>query len=1703
MAVESNGFARLLERFESRALYTKQKGSLFEHAVKVYLKNEPKYRDELENVWLWEEWREVGGGDEFDPGHDYGVDLVARRKTGETIAIQAKFYDKGTSLPRNRLESFVSRLGTKQFDEGILVATVPTTAAASDLLREQSKTVHTITLHDLERSRVNWDEFFRNDRVELTPRQQLRDYQEAAVKDVLKGFKGADRGKLIMACGTGKTLTSLRLAEKMVGRGGLMLFLVPSLNLVSQTLRAWTQQAEIPLHSFAVCSDTQVGKRRGNGDPDDIDLHELEYPATTKAKSLGQALAQRMDDRHMRVVFGTYHSIDVIREAQKKYGMPKIDLLICDEAHRTTGRHVKGDEDEAAFMRVHNDAFIGAEKRLYMTATPKIWADNQKQRAENAEQVLYSMDDETQFGRTFHHLSFSDAVNKYQVLCDYRVVVLEVDEHEVAKHLQGKLAEDNSLVVDDAGKILGCWRALAKIDGKGRFADDPQPMRRAVAYAPVIDSLRVRGAPKASSTSGESNGSRLGPRKHFLGSRQYSDQFQAVVDEFRASEGKGNGTIDSDLKVHCEHVDGSMGAFEKNEKLDWLGAEPEPNTCRMLSNVRCLSEGVDVPALDAVLFLSPRKSIVEVVQTVGRVMRKAPGKRLGYVVIPVVVPFNADPNEVLDKNPAYEVVWEVLRALRAHDDKFEAMINRIDYEGRDDEKLIILRGLDRLPSLTGKRKSADKSHVADSAERARGSYTIGEDGKALRGEQGELQLIIQTAEKWDRALMARIVEKCGTRLYWSVWASDIAKIANTHVSRLTAILGRSSNREERAAFDEFLGELQRDINESISREEAIEMLAQHLVTRPVFEALFKDYQFENQNPVARAMNRVLATLEPHRLTKESAVLEAMYEAVRRRAEDTRTAKGRQALLAELYDKFFRSAFPKLSERLGIVYTPVEVVDFIIQSVDQVLAREFAASLAAEGVHILDPFVGTGTFITRLLQSGLISKERLAAKYSKEIHANEIVLLAYYIAAINIESAFYEAAGTGRYEPFPGICLTDTFNVGTDKGQQALALDDNSRRLRKQRQLDIRVVMANPPYSAGQDSANDFNANLKYPELDERIAATYAANSTATRSGSLYDSYIRALRWASDRIRDAGVIGFVTNAGWIDSNSADGLRKCLAEEFSSIYVFHLRGNQRTSGERSRREGGKIFGGGSRAPIAISLLVKNPKSKVRGEIFFHDIGDYLTREEKLRRIAELGSANGIAAGSGWIRIAPNGHHDWVNQRDTAFAEYISIETANGAVGLFANHSSGLLTARDAWCYNYSERELRRNIGRSVRFYNAEVKRWADATPKQRSDGLARFITIDPTKFSWDRQQRKDVERLRRYRETEDGYRVSLYRPFTRQHVYFARSMNNCVYRLPELFPAPDSENRVICLSEGGGKVAFSVLIADSMPSRHMVDIEGTQCFPLYLYEPVEDGDGASDQDHADSQGVLNLGSGGAKSRSSRQGATGRLTKDGQYHIREAITDEALARFREVYPGERIEKNDLFYYTYGLLHSEDYRGRYANNLSKELPRIPAVKRFDDFRVFTEAGEELAKLHLRFDAAKPYPADIEYAKKRSELTDEDYRVIRMRFGKPSGVAGSQNGSDLEGKWDRTTVLYNDMIKVREIPLEAYDYVVNGKSAIEWVMERQAVTTDKTTGIVNDANAWAAEQGNPKYPLELLLRVITVSLETRRIVRALPVLKV
>lgn len=1663
----------ILAHYRQVSQTEREKGTYFEELICTYLRYEATYADLYSDVWMFNDWAKQHP--EFNiSAKDTGIDLVARtRGSNEYHAIQCKCYAEDYRLQKKDIDSFFTASGQKPFAHRVIVTTTNLWSDnAEAALINQQPAVTKIDLHDLESSQIEWEHYSveqsqANQAPVLRPKFDPRDHQKTAINAVKAGLATADRGKLIMACGTGKTFTSLKIAEQLAGKGKRVLFLVPSLSLLSQTLTEWTQQSKTPLHNFAVCSDSDVGKKRKKDD-DVVQTfaHELRYPATTKADRLAIEMTKRHDNAHMSVVYSTYHSIDVISKAQHQHGLADFDLIICDEAHRTTGSKFT-DESESNFVKVHDAEFIKATKRLYMTATPRIFGDAAKIKEEQGEVALFSMDNEQHYGKILHTINFSEAVSR-GLLCDYKVIVLTVDAEHISSRLQSLLAdENNALKVDDAAKIIGCWKALSKQSAQDDFDDDSNPMQRAVAFCQVIEA----GSAKA--------------KTHKVSSKQISGMFQEVVEAYQeAEEQQGN----QHATLHCEasHIDGGMNASAKEQQINWLKAQPPENTCKILSNVRCLSEGVDVPALDAVLFLTPRNSQVDVVQSVGRVMRKAKGKERGYVILPVVIPSGMEPSEALNDNKTYKVVWEVLQALRSHDDRFDATINKLDLIGADNKKMEVIAISDDVQK---RQDSSAKNNKKGSG--AKGSFGIGEPEAAYQPEQVQMQFEVGEIE---RALYAKIVKKCGNRNHWESWANDIASIANTHITRIRTIVSDESNTLEVAAFNGFVDELRDDLNDSITDEEVIEMLAQHLITKPVFDALFEGYSFANNNPVSQAMQQVLDILQAHRLDKEADTLEKFYDSVKIRADGINNAEGKQKIVVELYDKFFRNAFPRMTERLGIVYTPVEVVDFIIHSVNDLLQQEFGQTLGSEGVHILDPFTGTGTFVTRLLQSGLISKDQLAHKYKNEIHCNEIVLLAYYIAAINIESVYHALinetesnddveVGENAYEPFEGICLTDTFQLYEKDDLISDRLADNSDRRTRQKNLDIRVIMGNPPYSAGQNSANDNNANISYTGLDNRIRDTYAARSTATNKNALYDSYIRAIRWASDRVGDCGVVGFVTNAGFLEANTADGLRKCLVDEYSSIYVFHLRGNQRTQGEQSRKEGGKIFGSGSRAPIAITLLVKNPNAKESGKIYFHDIGDYLTQKEKLERIECFASTKGITKNKAWQPIFPDQHGDWLSQRDDSFYDHIVLgDKKTDASKLFDNYSNGLKTQRDTWCYNFSSAKTSENMRCMIRFYNSQLEsfnyEYTNLDTKVRAKKVDAFINNDPSEISWTYNLKESLAKNIKLTLDCKSVSQSLYRPFSKQYLYFNRSFNERVYQIPHIFPSGHkTENLVIGISGNGAK-SFTAIISDTLPDIQL-QFNG-QSFPLYLYEKTEN----DTIDFGDSGDMF-------AEKSEVKSEDGYTRKDG-------ISDEGLAHFQQAYPSESFNKEDIFYYVYGLLHSSDYRERYADNLSKELPRIPCVKTVKDFWLFSQAGRDLAELHINYETVDKYPVTLDCGKRTiNQLSDDEFRVTQMKRPKIKNDEGKSVN-------DNSTVIYNHAITVRDIPVEAYDYVVNGKAAIEWVIERQCVKTDKKSGIVNDANDWAIDtMNNPKYPLELLQRVITVSLETNTIVNGLPALDI
>lgn len=1599
-----DGFDKILAQLRAASTSKSNQGTMMERLIKQFLLVSPLYSRVYDKVWLWTEF--PYNGDQ----HDLGIDLVAhiRGEDDGYCAVQVKFYDETHAVQKADVDTFLSASGKPfyiggvpvYFQQRLLVSTTDKwSETANNTIIGQRPPVNRIRLKDLRDSGIDWDSFTLDsiESMKQAPKKQPRPHQREAIKSVLSGFAEHDRGKLIMACGTGKTLTGLKIAEGLTQGKGNVLVLVPSISLLNQTLSEWAAQCAYPYTVYGICSDPKASKITED------EIIDTMVPATTDVDTLIRQFAD-CDSNTLQLFFSTYQSINVVHDFQQKTGV-LFDLVICDEAHRTTGVTLAG-EDDSNFVRVHDNEYINAAKRLYMTATPRIYADGSKQKAKDNSALLCSMDDESIYGPEFYRLSFSDAVSQ-GLLSDYKVIVLAVDEDFVSRSLQKQLTDaNNELTLDDAVKIVGCMNGLAKkthFPGEDDyFANDPQPMRRAVAFTQTIDQ-----------------------------SKKFVAMFEEIQALYKINTSDGNSQT-----VELKHVDGKTNALERKNRIDWLKQDAGEDTCRVLSNARCLSEGVDVPALDAVMFLNPRKSIVDIIQSVGRVMRKSEGKKYGYIILPIGIPAGVEPEVALANNEKYRIVWDVLQALRAHDDRFNNTINRIELNKNKPDNISII-------GVTGFDEDGNTNGINGNGN--------GYDGSQLAFDMTELN-------QWKDNIYAKIVKKCGSRQYWETWAKDIAEIAARHITEIKVLIEQP---EIAPKFEAFLDGLRHNLNPSIGKEDAIEMLAEHLITKPVFDALFENYSFLQSNPVSRIMQNMLDVLHDNALEKEQETLDKFYASVQERAKGIDNAEGKQKIIIELYEQFFKNALPKQTERLGIVYTPVEVVDFIIQSVEYVMQQRFGHSISNMGVHILDPFTGTGTFIVRLLRSGIIKSEDLLYKYTSEIHCNEIVLLAYYIAAVNIEETYHELSQSENYVPFNGIVLTDTFElaerVGTREGEADTSVfQPNADRATKQMQTPIQVIIGNPPYSVGQKSGNDNNQNVSYEHLEKAIANTYVANSKAALKRNAYESSVMAIRWATDRISENGIVAFVTNGSFVNSNAHDGFRKCLLNEYNSVYCFDLRGDQRIQGEASRKEGGKIFGSGSRARIAIIVLVKKKGLKKDGYVRYYDIGDYLSRNEKLQIIKDFGSVKDVP----WKYVTPDENNDWLNHRNPAFSNFVVLgdKKKRDKVSYYAdNYAMGLSTNRDVWIYSFSKECT--NATRMIEFYNAELDRCE--TEYQNVLSHQHFSNIDDLKktvytncksndshnISWSAGLLNRF--LKGKRILPDAImRTVMHRPFTKEYCYFNTDIIERPSKWESFFPNEGMENYVICVSGSPLKRPFCTLMTDCIQDLHL--LENSQCFPLYVYEKEE------------SKEIAQL--------SFENMTEGESIK---WHKRYAITDAILSKFRSIY-GDRVTKDDIFYYIYAVFQSKGYIAEYVTNLSKEMPRIPMLAHFPEY---VRIGRALADLHLHYE--KPVTAaEIGVT---VDMRTEDYTIVdKMRFGK--------------GK-DKSIIEYNPYITIRDIPAAAYDYIVNGKSAIEWIVEQYAVTTDKASGIVNDPNTYAGG----KYVFDLLLSIISVSLKTQELITQLP----
>lgn len=1597
--------SEILEKYREIAFSTRDLGTRFEELMARYLITDPTFASKIQSVVPWNRFH---ARSEFSKG-DVGIDLVAKTKDGEYWAVQCKLYDEKHRVTKHDMDTFLSTSGRQLHDEEgnktsfaqrMIIATTDNWGFnATEVTKGQTIPVVMVTLEILRNAPVKWEEIEEGVHGKSARKEKysLREHQKEALDKALIHYKDNDRGRMTMACGTGKTFTSLKIAESLVNRigkkKGLILFLAPSIALVGQTLREWIHNFEDEINPIAVCSDPKVTKKRTQDDVGET-VEDLGMPATTDPQKI---ISQYQSASNTTVVFSTYQSIDSIINAQKA-GLPEFDVIVCDEAHRTTGAIIN-DEDESYFTKVHSNDNLAAKKRLYMTATPRLYGVKGKEDAAKESVVLCSMDDDEIYGKEFYKITFGKAV-ELGLLSDYKVLILTAKAEDVPEIFKThRTGESNEIDIDTDCKIWGSLNALAKklVFDDTLLRTDPGEMKSTIIFSRMIKR-----------------------------SKKLTVRFNQMAEHPMRP-----------IKLKAEHIDGSMNAMKRDGLLHWL--KQDEGYCKALSNVRCLSEGVDVPALDSVIFMDSKGSLVDVVQSVGRVMRRAPHKKYGYIIIPIVVPDDKDPESALNDNERYKVVWQVLRALRSHDERLEAEINTLQFREK------------REPS-----NGDDDGDKGDDPDKDDG-HLIFDSVRNLKFFGGQY-----TLEDFNDALLARLVIKVGDREYIENWARKVSDVMPELVDRLKKICQASEYgfKHYKPAFNRYLKGLRESVNDNVSEDDAINMLAQQIVTKPIFLKLFGEEGFAMQNTVSQTIDAMLKEIDTKDGLKDiDEKLEDFYQSVERTLKNVETVEGKQKVITSLYEKFFKNAFPKDQAINGVVYTPEEICDFMIRSAADVLKQEFNVDMSDEGINILDPFTGTGTFIARMMESGIIRKEDLERKYREELFANEITLLAYYIATVNIENTFARITQSEEYVPFENILLTDTFNIEHICNEKTVQTDlsgeeyfkRNKARIRKEHETPITVIIGNPPYGSSQKTTNDEAKKRKYERgVDKKIEETYLSeiflDEKTSNVNKVYDNYVRAFRWSTDRIGDRdGIIAFVTPNGWLTSSAFEGFRKHIETEFSKIYVFNLRGDATTQGELRRKEGDGVFGGGSRTPICITILVRKKNFNGKAKVLYSSTKDYMKRHEKFNLLKDSGSFTEMETNGSLNKLNIKENGDWIVERNELFQGLIPLAgdthkkfEKHSEETIFVGYSKGYMTSRDLWSYNFSKDSLSNTMISSIQEYNHQL-----------DNGNAVYNTEI---ISWSRELVKSFENKVRANFDLEKIQTSLYRPYSKRWFYSDELFIEMAYLNRKIFPNNYSNNLIICVSGVGVKKEFSCLI-----SRIPVDVQllaNDQLFPLYWYEDRE----------------------GRRSKNKQKS----LFEDSEPIIRhDGISDFALRNAKDLY-GVDVNKEDIFFYVYGYLHSPEYREAFSVDLKLSMPRIHFVDDYDNFLAFSKAGRELANLHLNYENFKTSEPPSFSGTAPGELLryPENCRVKKMALS-----------------IDDKRLYFNPHLTIEKIPDEAFKYIVNGKSALAWIVDQYQYKKDDKTGIVNDPNEYAGGD----YILRLVLSVIEVSVETMRIVKNLP----
>jgi len=1383
---------------------------LLEATAKRYFIEEYKAK-----VWLWKEYAREKGVSEQDTGIDLVVEL-----DGKLYGVQCKKWGKEVKL--NDLGTFLLKIQKMSLDGGFIIAD-KISKKAEEELKGLEKPIVFIPANRLEpykeKVKKSVEEFEHKVKQEKEIKQ-LRPYQEEAVRAILEGFKLYDRGQLIMPPGTGKTLVALKVAEsEFLKPKGRVLFLCPSIALLDQTIRAWRQNSEVEFHAFAVVSDEKTGTVEHEELPHKVSL--LAYPAMTNAEELKKQIESLKDDKPI-VVFSTYQSFDVIEQAGLEF-----DLVVCDEAHRTAGIG----KVDSEFKKVHK--YEKVKKRLYMTATPRVYDVKGDENGEVPQDIeIYDMRDEKTFGPVFYKYSFKRAIEE-GYLSPYSLLVLAVDKKVVSENLNLKehLNSEGALNLDDTTKVVALGNLLRgiQLEDTNSFLK----VKSGIVFTTLVKS-----------------------------SKSIAENFPKIYRKYFGEE----------PTAVIEHIDGTMSASIKRQKIENLakGTEDRPY---VLSNAKVLTEGIDVPSLDFVAFFDPKESVVDIIQAIGRVVRKAEGKERGIVFVPLIINSDADPSEQLEKS-SYRHLWRIMNALASLDDSYLAQI-----------RVFLI-------------KQSEKA---------------GGEGDKVFITAKDVKLPNYIYENIRRNLTIKLVKNFGLgKAYLNTWAKDTAEIAKNLQLFIKSCL---KEQEFKQHYDGLKKTLQELLNESVADEDVQSFIVQYLLTKPIMDAVF-----EKRSSIDSVLDEIFGYFKNF-LENNTESLKEFYEQVKNKAKGLVDEAERQEFLRKLYNDFFKIAFKEVVDQVGIAYTPVPLVEFVVKFTDHLLKKHFNKGLEDEGVVVLDPFAGVGTFLSVLVD--YLPSDKVEQKVeNKELWANEILLLPYLIMVKNVESAIRKK--TGQDVPFESALWTDSFKLMSawynanapieslfkvPKGFKDLMNAQNSAK--------INVIISNPPWRAGRENENVGKKNVEYPELRQRIEQTYveyAKKLGTTLVNSLYDLYFHAVRMASDRI-EQGVIGLVLNNGWLDSLTGRGFRKALVEEFEEIYVYNLKGDARKQGEARRKEGEGVFGEHSRAGVCLLFLVKKKDKKGLGKVYYREVDDYLKVEQKFEHLKDtLSKLNSEGL---WREITPSNEHDWLLSLDKDFKNMMPLDK------IFVVSSLGLNTGRDRYAFNFSEDALRENMERLIETFNEHLKRAKNGEITK--ENIEDVIEKDLRKIKWDGRLKKYLlsKSAKEQSYDEEKVRPAFYRAFVKMYVYFDNVFNNRVYQLKQIFPTKEAKNLVIVVS-GKGSDEFDVMISDRIVSYGY--LSSAVIYPLYRYK----------EEFGKLKQLINIKESALKEFSSRVG-------------------------REVKPWE------VFYYVFGFLASPEYKQKYGHYIKVELPRVRLPKDEEEFVKTVELGKALADILLNYENLNP----------------------------------------------------------------------------------------------------------------------------------------